>query len=141
MNKQIPLASLNPRETDDEQIFAYKLTELKPSIKIDEKRYSMFGMILFRPPETTESIGHYVTAVNDNGNYFIFDDLRTTPYRLEKDDEIVIHCLFYIDSNLLEDRDYGDSSLEVSTYAHTDESLYRLYHKDSENVGTNNLRL
>lgn len=100
-------------------------------------------MILFQPPEVNhriKSLGHYVTAINVNGTYFVFDDLRTTPYRLEKDEEVVIHCLFYVDSNLLQSHDNYDSSFEVSQ-AHTDDSLYRLYHNISGNGGNNNLRL
>lgn len=108
MTKQLPSTSLDLDDTDTERIVTYKLSQLKQSIELDKKRYSLFGMILFQPPVVHGDLGHYVTAVNVKETYFVFDDLRSTLYRLETDAETVIHCLLYIDSNLIQCHEYDD---------------------------------
>ena len=60
-----------------------------------------------------------------NEKYFVFDDVRGASYRFEEDVDVVIHCLFYIDEELLHGDESYDSSFEHTTIEHTDESLYR----------------
>lgn len=127
----MPIPSIEPANEDNETIITYKLCQLKLRLILGDKIYLLFGLILFQPPQLKENIGHYVAAVKVGDEYVVFDDLRKKPYRLERNEDVNIHLLFYIEEKhdpLSGSTRYStDSSLQLSV--HTDESLYRLYHK------------
>lgn len=92
-------------------------------ISIDETKYSLFGFIIFRAPLLQGGIGHYVSTIKVDDDFVIFDGLHKKSYILNKDDRFVIHCLFYKKIYEVE-----DESFNVNNF-HSDDSLYRLYHK------------
>lgn len=127
----MPISSIEAAKQDNETIVTYKLCQLKLRLILGDKRYLLFGLILFQPPQHKDSIGHYVAAVKHGEGYIVFDDLRKATYRLEQNEDVNIHLLFYIEEKLHQfigsTHGSNDSSLQLSV--HTDESYYRLYHK------------
>ena len=96
----MPISSIKPNNDNYDEIVTYTLDQLKVTITLNDKRYFLFGLVLFQPPQLKESIGHYVAAVKYNNEYFIFDDLRKSSYRLEEGSELVINCLFYVHEDM-----------------------------------------
>lgn len=111
----MPIPSIEAANEDNETIITYKLSQLKLRLKLCGKRYLLFGVILFQPPQLKETIGHYVAAVKVNKEFIVFDDLRKAPYRLEQNEDVNIHLMFYIEDKLEQfsgsTRDSIDTSL------------------------------
>lgn len=122
----MPIPSLKTQDNDYEKIISYKTNQLKLVINLDGQCYSLFALVLFQPPLLPDSIGHYVAALKVKNDFVIFDDLRKSPYCLDQNEDLVIHCLFY--KKMIQD-DVNDSSFNIDN-GHTDDSLYRLYHKN-----------
>lgn len=130
--KQVPVPSLDSGVNEAETIVTYKMSELKRFVRFDDRNFSLFAVILFHPPQDHKSLGHYVAAVNANETYIVFDDHRKKTYVLDEACDVVIHCLYYIDAEFLAD---NNSTFEISSVSHSDESLYRLYHNIKPNNG------
>jgi len=96
----MPVPSIKPNFDNYEEIITYTLDQLKVNITLNNKRYFLFGLVLFQPPQDKKSIGHYVAAVKVCNEYFVFDGLRKSSYRLEEESELVINCLFYVHEDI-----------------------------------------
>ncbi|KAJ6647951.1 hypothetical protein Bhyg_03176, partial [Pseudolycoriella hygida] len=69
--------------------------QLNLEISIDVTKYCLCGLILFRPPLLRGGIGHYAAVVIIMNDYIIFDDLLKRPYKMNKNENFIIQCLFY----------------------------------------------
>lgn len=123
----MPVSSLEPNTNNLESTRTYSVNCLKPNVKIDG---SLFGFLLFEESLLKKNDdGHYAGAIKVDEKFVVFDDTRKHPYILSSNADVIIHCLFYkkIFKDDVDDDD--DSSFNINI-SHTDESLYKLYHKN-----------
>lgn len=66
------------------------------SLEFGEKKFALFGVVLYQPPIISGDSGHYMGAVKLNNTWQVFDDHKTKPYNIKKTENVVIHNLFYI---------------------------------------------
>lgn len=105
----MPISDLRPRRNFYEKIIKYRIDQLKLMLHLDEKFYSLFALVIYRPPLLQGSIGHYIAAIKFDDEFVVFDDTSQKTYFLNKTDDFVIHCLFY--KKVVHDDNADESSI------------------------------